>query len=239
MATVQAHLFYPAGQKRVHCRKKKMETLLIYAHVAGAVVVLLVGLVEFINRKGSVPHILLGRIYVGAMWTVCASAFGIIGFFRFNAFLMVVAVLTFYASFMGLRVVRRKQLGNEKWYDWAVAILTALFGIGLIGYGIYALVLGKYIFALLCGVFGVITAQGAIQDIVFFVRQNPNHKLWWLKQHIGAMGGSYIAAITAFAVQNPDFFMPGSPHQWILWLLPAAIGSPIIARITKQYVKAA
>lgn len=214
-----------------------METFFIYSHVTAATVVLLVGLIQMVNRKGTRSHVVWGKTYVTAMWWVCLSALAIISFYRFNAFLMVIAVLTFYSSFVGVRVLKRRIPGTEAWYDWVVSSLTALFGLGLFGYAISLLISGHLVFGLLCAVFGVMTAHGAIRDLLFFYRRNPGTKAWWLKQHIGAMGGSYIAAITAFAVQNPDLFMPGSSFQWILWLLPSVIGSPIISRVIRRRLR--
>jgi hypothetical protein len=52
---------------------------------------------------------------------------------------------------------------------------------------------------------------------------------WWYN-HIGGMGGGYIATVTAFVVVNVKM-NPG----WILWLLPTAIGAPIIYRTVAHY----
>jgi uncharacterized membrane protein len=216
-------------------KKSIMEKFLILTHVLCGGTALLLGLIQLVNRKGRKAHVLIGKVYVGAMWWICLSAFLIISFYRFSAFLLVIGVLTFYSSFVGVRVIRRKTPGNEKWYDWLVAILTALFGLGLVGYGVNAYTEDRVVLAVLCGIFGFLTFNSARKDIWFFVKKNPDSKSWWLRQHIGAMGGSYIAACTAFAVQNPDFFMPDSPHQWLLWLIPTLIGTPLINIAQKRY----
>lgn len=215
-----------------------MEKLLIISHIICGGTVLLLGLFQMVNRKGGKSHRFIGKVYVGAMWWICASALLIISFYRFSAFLMVIAVLTFYASFTGVRVLRRKKAGTEKWYDWAVAIVTLLFGLGLIGYGVWVfLIQGHTILAFLCAVFGIFTAKAGFQDIRFFSSSKIPEKDWWLQQHIGAMNGSYIAAVTAFAVQNPNFFIPESGPQWLLWILPAIIGSPISTFARKRWSK--
>ena len=54
--------------------------------------------------------------------------------------------------------------------------------------------------------------------------------------HINNMMGAYIATVTAFLVVNINFVKPG----WVLWLLPTAIGIPIILyynKIWKQKLK--
>jgi uncharacterized membrane protein YeaQ/YmgE (transglycosylase-associated protein family) len=50
----------------------------------------------------------------------------------------------------------------------------------------------------------------------------------WLPRHIGGMGGSYIALITALLVVNLGEALP------IVWFLPTIIGSPIIAWVINE-----
>lgn len=215
-----------------------MEKFLTISHIICGASVLLIGIVQMANRKGSKYHILLGKIYVAAMWWICLSALSIISFYRFSPFLLVIAVLTFHTSFVGVRVVNRKKPGSEKWYDWVVASATALFGIGLIGYGGYVYFNNsQLIFAILCAGFGIITLKNGTDDLRFFIKPNISEKHWWLYQHIGAMGGSYIAALTAFAVQNPNIFMPNSSNQWLLWVFPGVIGTPVIVFAIRRWKK--
>ena len=46
----------------------------------------------------------------------------------------------------------------------------------------------------------------------------------WLRQHVGGMGGSYIALVTALLVVNTG----GEP--FFVWFLPTIVGTPLIAR---------
>lgn len=215
-----------------------MEAFLIASHIIAGGLVLLLGLVAMFNRKGSKSHTVVGKIYVGAMWWICLSAVLIISFYRFSAFLMVVAVLTFHSSFVGVRVVNRKQHGSHKWYDWLVAIATALFGLCLVGYGAFqGLMNQRFVLATLCAFFGVFTCKNGLNDVRFFLQKHINDRFWWLRQHISAMGGSYIAAVTAFVVQNPNFFMPESEYQWLLWIIPGVAGGFVIALAQKRWRK--
>lgn len=215
-----------------------MERFLIYSHVFSGITVLLLGLVNILMTKGTKNHVLIGRIYVGAMWWICLSSLGIILFYRFSFFLMVIAVITFYTSFVGIRVLRRRKIGEEKWYDWGASILTGIFGLGLTGYAAYLFASSNSTtLAGLSLVFGIATLASGIQDVRFFAKAKVNHRQWWLHQHINAIGGSYIAAITAFVVQNGQVLAPGWSYQWLFWVLPSAIGSPIIARTIAKYKK--
>ena len=215
-----------------------MEKFFTYSHIFCGVLVLLLGLVNFVSKKGTRRHVAIGRIYVGAMWWICLSALGIIVFYRFSMFLMVIAVITFYTSFVGLRVLRRRKLGSEKWYDWTASVLTAAFGVGLLMYAATLFLSGKNeILGMLSVVFGGLALNMGIQDIRFFSKANTDEKKWWLYQHIGAISGSYIAAVTAFAVQNGEA-LGITNHNWLLWVLPGVIGSVLISiTIKKQKMK--
>ncbi|MEQ9402352.1 MAG: hypothetical protein RIM99_02100 [Cyclobacteriaceae bacterium] len=212
-----------------------MENFLIYSHIFSGGAVLLLGLISIIRKKGSRSHKLIGKIYVGAMWWICISAFSIIIFYRFSAFLMVISVITFYSSFIGVRVLHRRKPGSEKWYDWLVSTLTSLFGAGLIIYAVFIFERSP-VLAILSTVFGLMAFSWGIQDIRFFFKKESDEKKWWLHQHISAMGGSYIAAITAFAVQNGEIFGLVN-HNWLLWVLPGIIGSPIISIVVRKQKK--
>ena len=211
-----------------------MEQFLVYSHILCGIVVLTLGLVNIFARKGTRRHVAIGRIYVGSMWWICLSALGIILFYRFSMFLMVIAGITFYTSFVGLRVMRRKKLGSEKWYDWTASILTGLFGIGLLIYSLIIFLSGdNMVLGMLSVVFGFVALNMGVQDVRFFLMPKVEDSNWWLYQHIGAISGSYIAAVTAFAVQNGEAFGVTS-HQWLLWVLPGIIGSFIISLTIKR-----
>lgn len=155
-----------------------MEKFLIYTHIFCGATVLLLGIVQMFNRKGGRYHILIGRVYVIAMYCICASALLIISFYRFSAFLMVIAVLTFYFSFVGVRVLKRKTIGSEKWVDWTVAVLTMLFGVGLVGYAIHLFLnySNRAILGFLCTLFGLFTFLSAYKDIRFLSRSKQTLK---------------------------------------------------------------
>ena len=216
-----------------------MERFLLLSHILCGGIVLLLGLIQMINRKGGKSHLILGKMYVASMWWICLSALSIISFYRFSAFLMVIAALTFHSSFVGVRVLRRKHVSSEKWYDWLVGIATCVFGIVLIIYGGHVLLNdpSQKVLAFLCALFGLFTAKNGADDILFFIRKKLNDRSQRLQNHISAMGGSYIAAVTAFAVQNPNLFMPENVPQWLLWILPGAVGSFIIGAARKKWKK--
>jgi hypothetical protein len=86
-------------------------------------------------------------------------------------------------------------------------------------------------------IFGFVTANTAWINIKGFRNADKQEKMWWWFAHMNLMGGSFIASITAFLVQNGRLFDFMGEMGWILWILPAAIGSPLIAYWANWYRK--
>ena len=216
-----------------------MKDLVILSHIISGGLVLLLGLVLMLLRKGNRRHKTIGWIYVISMWWVCLSAFISITFFNFSLFLLVIGILTFYSTYQGFRVIRRSDDFKVRWYDHLVMTFVMGAGLGLIGYGIY-LIINHTHYLILAGlslVFGVFTFLSAYRDFKFYQKSQPDDSRWWLYQHIGAMGGSYISAFTAFTVQNGEIFsLPGS-MAWLPWVLPGVLGSVIISKVIIRYKK--
>jgi hypothetical protein len=62
-------------------------------------------------------------------------------------------------------------------------------------------------------------------------RWSPGHSL-----HIVSMGVSYIAVLTGFYVDNGPH-LPGWSYlpRWMFWVLPAAVGVPLIVRSLRRW----
>jgi hypothetical protein len=81
-------------------------------------------------------------------------------------------------------------------------------------------------------VFGLIGLTFLVNDIKSYVNP-PTEKMHWWYTHISSMGGSYIAATTAFIVVNIQL-----PHyQWVLWIIPSIIGGTLIGKTIRKYKK--
>lgn len=214
------------------------QQLLIWSHIIPGFLSLVIGLLIFIFRKSGRTHVILGWIYASAIFWVCLSAFLHIAFFRFSFFLSVIGVITFNSTYSGIRIMRKRNSGKTKWYDWLVALLTTIFGFGLVAYGIYKTVdHGNYILGLLSLIFGLLSIFRGLGDIKQFISPLPKSDQWWLHHHISAMGGSYIAAVTAFAVQFGNIYLDHLAWSWILWVLPAIVISPILSKYRSKLAR--
>ena len=215
-----------------------LESILIISHVVAGVASLIAGLMSaFIGKKGGKLHRQVGRVFYWCMFWIFVSALLIVSFVRFSFFLTIIAVFSYYMAFSGVRALRIKKSKKVAFIDWFAGYLTALVGIGLFGYGIYRLVetASADVLGLLSLFFGFFTAQTAYQNLKVFRKLDQQEKLWWWFAHMNSMGGSLIASITAFLVQNGRIFDLPNNLAWLPWILPAMIGSPLIAFWARKY----
>jgi hypothetical protein len=62
----------------------------------------------------------------------------------------------------------------------------------------------------------------------------------WVRWHAAGMGGSYIALLTGFYVDNgPQLPLWKLLPHWSYWLIPAAIGVPLIVRALRRFQNSA
>lgn len=215
-----------------------MEQALIISHVIAGIASLLLGLASaFVGKKGGKLHRQLGKIFFWCMFWVFVSAMLIISFVRFNAFLMVIAVFSFYMAFSGYRVLKIKRTMKVEPIDWIAASVTIIFGLIMLGMGINYLVNSDFssVLGYLCLFFGFFTAQTGWKNYMGFRKLAEAEKMWWWFAHMSSMSGSLIAAITAFLVQNGRIFGLPSELGWALWVLPAIVGVPIVSYWARKY----
>lgn len=212
-----------------------LETVILTTHVAAGFASLFLGIFNLLNKKGAKTHRRLGMAYFYSMFYVFISALIILVFFRFTFFLTAIAVFSFYMCFSGYRVLKRKKAGQAALIDKIAAGLAMTFGLVLFGTGVYFIVKSKMVLGILSIVFGLATFNAGWQDVRIFRLKEMKDKQWWWYHHMQAMIGSLIAATTAFLVQNGVKMFPGFPYPWLFWLLPAAIGTPLIIVWIRRY----
>jgi hypothetical protein len=82
--------------------------------------------------------------------------------------------------------------------------------------------------------FGIIMFFNSFNDRNIFKNEYliSASKIIFLRRHIGMAIGSYIAATTAFLVNNITF----NP-AWVLWILPTIIGTLLISKVLNKLPK--
>lgn len=209
---------------------------ILFIHVLAGILSLLSGLVAIIaSPKGNKLHRKSGLIYFWCMVVIFLTSLLAIVFFKFNVFLFGISVLSFFTSFTGYRSLKRKKPNQVKWFDKMIAYFGVISGLTLIGYGIYAIIKkSDFGFASLCFVFGSLLTTNAYNDIKHF-KKSEYEKLWWWFHHLNMMMASFIAAVTAFLVNNIYKIINLESWNFIFWLLPTIVLVPFIMKWNKYY----
>ncbi|UOQ52411.1 DUF2306 domain-containing protein [Hymenobacter cellulosivorans] len=206
--------------------------LLLGIHIAVGTIALLAGLVPMLGRKGGLLHIRAGRVYIYAMMAVALTAVLLCVLQPLalsRLFLTGVAVLSFYLSFSGWRAARRHS-SRLPFPDRLLAVAAVLVGL-------FMLVMGLWLQAILFAFFGGLLCLFAGRDTKDFLRPSLAPTPWLLR-HFTRLGGSYISAATAFIVVNLGRWLPDGAPAWsslVGWIVPTVIGTWLISRTVRRY----
>jgi uncharacterized membrane protein len=206
-------------------------------HVTAGVIGFFVAPAAMITVKGGLWHRRWGKIYFWAMTAAATSAvllstFGV----RQNLFLTFIGIFSFYLSYSGYRVLYQKrpaQGQGPKPVDWLLALATAATGLGLVTAGLLKPTPMWAAISVVAIVLGAGCFLNGAQDIYRFLRPPSDKNFWWY-HHMAGMLASYIAAMTAFLVNNARHMGFGGPI-WLWWLLPTIVGVPAIITWTRYY----
>jgi uncharacterized membrane protein len=205
---------------------------LLGVHIAAGITAFIMAPLALATAKGGPAHRRWGSIYFWAMAVVASTAL-VLAIYRPIVFLALVAVFSFYAAFSAYRVLFHKNLprgGKVGTLDWGAAIFAfaACLVLALLGAAEPAILQNLGIPAMVFGMIGMWLAGKSMWQFT----HPPKDKMFWWFEHLGGMMASYIAAWTAFSVTTIGRFVRGG---WLIWLVPTAIGSPIIAFTTAYY----
>ena len=113
-------------------------TTLRWIHISAGTLALFVAPAAMLTVKGGRAHRRWGKIYFWSMAVVAATAL-VLGLWRPQIFLALLAVFSFYMAFSGYRVLFRKRLvqGQRSGpMDWTAALLTLAASSALIVLGL-------------------------------------------------------------------------------------------------------
>ena len=202
---------------------------LLIIHVAAGVISLVTGLISILSLKGSKVHKKSGKIYFYSMTIVFVTAI-IIASYRFNRFLFLIAFLSYYSVFAGVRKLRLKNLHKNqkpKWFDWTAGIINGIANLFFIGLGIYYSIengffSGGALLSVGFGIGGLLISYVNLKPFII----KPNKSYHWYLSHIGNMFGGYIATSTAFLSTLISKYEIMNP--FLGFALPSIIGVPLL-----------
>lgn len=199
----------------------------LFLHIITGTIGLVCGLLIIFLRKADQKHQLLGKIYFYSL------GFSMLFSFAFSVpkqdiFLFCIGVWTLYMIITGNRALKLKNNDSVSIYDYSFTGIMTIFGVLLIGYGIFQVV-SHQAMSIVSFAFGLLSLLFVYNDIRLFRGRsrfkNPHHLA-----HIQKMMGSFISALTAFIVVN-NTVLPGL----IAWLLPTIVLTPLIVMWSRKW----
>lgn len=204
---------------------------ILFLHVISGTIALIAGAIALFTSKGKPWHKTCGKIYFWSMTSVFITGIIVAGY-RFNRFLFLIAFLSYYTAFAGVRILKLKKLHKKQrpeWYDWVAGILNGLVNTVFVILGLsYFLPIGfvnSQSMALLSIGFGLGGIAISYVNIKPFIVK-PTESYHWYLSHLGNMLGGYIATFTAFVStisSRLDFSYP-----ILAFISPAIIGIPLL-----------
>ncbi|MEM9983136.1 MAG: hypothetical protein AAF734_11615, partial [Bacteroidota bacterium] len=173
--------------------------IIITIHIIAGFVSLATGLGAIITQKGGKKHLLLGKIYFMGMTVVFVTAL-IASSYKLNIFLFMIAFLSYYSVFAGVRVLKLKKLHKGQKaarLDWIAAGLNFAVNLVFIIVGIVFMTRGNNYFAYLSLGFGLLGCFISYRNVKPFIHP-PTDKFHWWFSHLRNMMAGYIATCTAF-----------------------------------------
>ena len=206
-----------------------MDKFLVF-HVFAGILSLLSGLLIFILKKGTGLHVRVGKLYELSMLFVFITAL-IVSYIKQNWFLLLIGLFSYYLVLSGVRFNQLIKNGKFAIVDVVRTLLFAFSFSTMIVWGVLVLIQGNQSLGIILFVFGGIGLLLVKNELNYFLIKKtiPSSKIC-MREHIGRMTGSYIAAVTAFAVNNIHFLPP-----LVIWLLPTGIGIFIIGFYSRPY----
>lgn len=197
-------------------------------HILAGSLTLISGLVAITSKKGQKIHRIFGKLFFWSMTVTTLLGLNA-GIFRPDYQIFIpIAIISFYQAASGYRILYIKTLNKgqkPQFIDWALTIGMLLTSFVFIFLGVLNLSTDIF-YSIVLFSFSTIGVYCCGVDLYNYIKK-PTNKFYWLFIHIFRMSHGFIAALTAFLVNNSKLF-PFLP-QVLLLIIPIAIGQPIIS----------
>lgn len=203
-------------------------------HIIAGSLTLLSGLIAITSKKGQTTHRISGKVFFWAMTVTTLLGLNA-GIFRPNYQIFIpIAIISFYQVASGYRILFIKTLHKGQQpavVDWALTIGMLLTSFAFVFLGVMKLE-NDLFYSIVLFSFSTIGLYCCGEDLYNYLKK-PKNKFYWLFIHIFRMSHGFIAALTAFLVNNSKL-LPFVP-QVLLLIIPIAVGQPIISLTIWNY----
>ena len=193
--------------------------ILLSIHILAGSVALVSAALALSTEKGKKFHVLIGKAYFWSMVIIFLTALPM-SIITGNVFLFLIAIFSFYLAFSGMHFAKNRT-GVPTRVDLIAVNFMFLSGVGMWILAIIFFIDNESQFITLT-VFGFLALFLGYGDFQTFKNQTAIGKERIAKHLTNMMGGT-IAVVTAVLVVNP----PSNP-EWVWWILPTVLITPVI-----------
>jgi len=198
-------------------------SIVLVLHITAGSLALLCGMLAVLTRKGHRAHRRAGIAYVGAMLVVALTAV-LMATMHPNPFLFAVALFSAALALSGWLPAR----GDQPHWGRVIGVVGLSAAVLLGAVGIWWLLEGD-LFGIVALVFALISGRFGWLDVWRTTTRNRTRRI---VAHVSAMGGAYIATVSAVSAVNLDMLPPV-----IRWLWPTLVGIPLIVLAIRRYLQ--
>jgi hypothetical protein len=198
---------------------------LLYIHIFCGACSLVAAFGAMLVGKGRYPHKVMGSIFFYSMTGIFVTSIPL-AMIKHNLFLLLIGIFSYYLAFSGWRYAKNRS-GKVSAIDWIASGVMLVAALGMMGLGIFYILSNTSKWPVLL-VFGSLGGLISISNL----KSYQTHQAWAgqrITNHLTAMLGAVIAALTAFSVTN----IPLEP-KIILWLGPTILIVPLISWWTRK-----
>ena len=209
-----------------------MHTYLLYLHILGGTISLILGIVPIISKKGGNLHKFTGRIFGIAMLVATLSGV-VLSVIRPQQMLFLVGLFSSYlviAGVLPLRLMGPQQLNTIK-KALILPTLGLMLAVAMLLYAGYHLIPGNAE-GIVIGVFGLGLLTSAMADYKWISRLTETTRTQLISIHVGRIVGAYIASCTAFLVVNQPIPVPIAN-----WFIANLVFVPVIVYWQRKLAK--
>ncbi len=200
-------------------------------HGISGYVVFVAGLLQYLLKKGTKTHRIIGKAYLLTWFVLVASGAAVGGLL-----ITFLGLFGLYYAISGTRFAMVKA-PPKTLFDKILVITGLLCAISICVSAIYFLTKGNVNFGVIFSVFGLIFGVNVTKDVLSLFTQKNYHqlsgnKMQWYFEHYTRYTISFIAALTAFsAIQNITGIVV------VNWLLPTVLGTGYLFLMGKKHRK--
>lgn len=198
----------------------------LFIHIFAGASTLIAGPIALFFQKKTKQHRIAGKVFTYSMMAVIATS--VFKFLRVPhevgyQFLFAISILVAFNIWQGVRSIQFMKGKQPGQFDRTIIWLFIFTGVAMVNAAVWYYLRGvNMALPILFGVFGTIVLASSLTFRRFLVAGNIPPR-WWLRIHIKAMMGAFVASTTAFTV-NAINFVP----FYVQWFGPAVLLQPLV-----------